>query len=217
MIFFKKLFKSPLTSADLHALAARNLAQPPLPKELYDACASLVGKKGISFLDFWRKHFSAQLEEIAALKTWQLQRAQLLQFVLIEQGWRTAYVCIKDIASPEVWGHLVENVEHFKTSPKEAWHDLMFQHYIMSILSESCLTELVGKAFTFDRIKQAEIKLHGGYDKQIKELDLHFGVVMSECVANYEDEAAHAIAAMKEDIINPLISEQYKLLSLMAE
>lgn len=93
----------------------------------------------------------------------------------------------------------------------------MLQRFIVALLTESCLIELGGKYFGIDPIKQLEIDLHGEYDKEIKILYIEFLNAMLKCVESYEDDRASELASMIDDIINPLITEQYKLLSLMRE
>jgi hypothetical protein len=217
MIFLKTLFKHSLSLADLHKLAAKNLAHPPLPKELYDASASLVGKKGISLLDYWRTGFSTLIDEIASEKTWELQRAKLLGTILTEQGWSAATVASRETKFTDAWSHMVENVDHFKNSPKDVWPSLLFQRYIVALLTVACLIELGAKAFQLDDLKQNELGLHGEIEKEIRLLDVQFSNQMLLSAENFEDDLAETICAMKEDVINPLIKEQFDLLSVMRE
>lgn len=135
MTIFKRLFKRPLTSTDLHRLAGHNMMKPPLPKVMYEAAAGIVGKSGVSLLDYWRKVFSMQLDEIAAQKTWQGQRARLLKLILTEQGWCDVFASTSDIEAAGVWEHLVSEVELFTTAPKELWKALLLQRYIIALLS----------------------------------------------------------------------------------
>lgn len=215
MTILKRLLKRPLTSADLHRLTRQNLMKPPLPKEMYEAAAGLIGKSGLSLLDYWRKAFSMQLDEIAAEKTWQGQRARLLELFLAEQGWCDICASAKDIEAP-VWGHLVSEVEPFAAIPKEHWKGLLFQKYIIALLSVACLEELAAKIHAFNSAKKLELRLHSEYYREILELDLQTNTMVHQMVG-HDDEGAFELGGLKDDVINPLIADQYKLLDLMAE
>ncbi|MBD8651004.1 hypothetical protein IFT66_07930 [Rhizobium sp. CFBP 13726] len=217
MSFIKRLLKKPFISAELHATAAHHLAKPPLPDAMYEAAATMVGKKGVSLLDHWRSTFSLQLDEIAGQKTWHAQRSMLLRIVLVEEGWSDVFTCTNDIPSPEVWTHLVAENETFKQFPKETWKSLLLQRYILALLSAACLMEIGIKNYGIDGIKQLETRLHSEYYREILNLDLKIGAMIREMIDNYSDEDAMNVAGLKDDVINPIIADQYKVLALIAE
>lgn len=217
MSFLKRVLKRPFTATELHAMAAHHLAKPPLPDVLYQAAAAMVGKRGVSLLDHWRSTFSIQLDEIAGQKTWQAQRAMLLRIVLVEEGWSDVFACTNDIASPDVWAHLVAENDMFKQFPREAWKNLLLQRYILALLSAACLMELGIKNYGIDGIKQLETRLHGEYYREILNLDLKIGSMIRDMIDEYSDEEAMSVAGLKDDVINPIIADQYKILALIAE
>lgn len=216
MSLLKRILKRPFTSAELHAMAAQHLAKPPLPESMYEAAATMVGKQGISLLDHWRKTFSMQLDEIAGQKTWQGQRAMLLRIVLVEEGWADVFRCTNEIASVDVWAHLVADNDMFQQFPKETWKGLVLQRYIIGLLSAACLMELGVKSYGVDSTKQLEIKFHGEYYREILNLDLKVGAIIHDLIAEYSDEEALNVADLKDQVINPVISDQYKVLALVS-
>ena len=128
-----------------------------------------------------------------------------------------AYKCSQNTKSTEAWAHFVAEFTPFSQSPKEVWLSLLLQRYILALLSEACLTEIGYKAFKFDQTKQLELELHAEYEKEIRLLDVQFLDQMIISVAAYQDQTANELAAMKDNIINPLIKEQFQLLHLMSE
>ncbi|GEM_PF-4577062 len=184
---------------------------------MYEAAASTVGKKGVSLLDHWRKTFSMQLDEIADQKTWQGQRAMLLKIVLVEEDWTDVFRATNEIASVNVWSHLVADNEMFQQFSKETWKGLVLQRYIMALLSSACLMELGIKNYGIDNTKQLEIRLHGEYHVEILNLDLKIGKIIHDMIDEYSDEEAMNVAGMKDDVINPIIADQYKVLALISE
>lgn len=158
-----------------------------------------------------------QLDEIAGQKTWEAQRAMLLRIVLVEEGWSDVFACTNDIPSLEVWAHLVSENETFKQFPKETWKGLLLQRYILAIPNAACLMEIGTKNYGIDGVKQLETRLHSEYNREILNLDLKIGVVIRELIDEYSDEDAMNVAGLKDDVINPIIADQYKVLSLIAE
>ncbi|MGO7308736.1 hypothetical protein ACCS91_33315 [Rhizobium ruizarguesonis] len=217
MTIIKRLLKRPFASVDLHRLAGHNMTKPPLPKPMFEAAAGLVGKSGVSLLDYWRKAFAIQLDEISLQKTWQGQRAKILKLIINERRWRDVYASTNDIEASSIWGHLVSEVELFTAVPKEHWQGLLLQRYIMALLSAACLEELAAKIYAFNSIKKLELNMHSEYYREILRLDLQVNKMIHEMVDAYDDDGALELADMKDDVINPLIADQYKLLALVEE
>ncbi|OWV87454.1 hypothetical protein [Rhizobium sp. R693] len=217
MTILKRLLKRPFSSADLLNLAAHNIAKPPLPPKMYEAAAGLVGKRGVSLLDYWRDGFSVQLGEVAAQPTWQLQRSKLLRAVLTENGWCDVFACTNGIDSTDAWAHLVADLEFFQAFPKDTWKTVLLQRYIIALLNAACLIELGHKAFALTKLKEIELKLHSEYYREILKLDFSINQMIASLVDEEEDEQALRLADEKDNIINPLIADQYKLLALIAE
>lgn len=217
MIVLKSLFKTPLTSRDALGLLANLIASPPLPKEMYEAAAGLVGKNGTSLLDFWRSGFKDQLTEITSERTWALQRSRLLRSVLVETGWRALFTSAKEQKHVEAWAHLVDSNNYFSSFPKSSWSSILAQRHLMAILSGACFLHLGTKAYRVDNAKALELDLYLEYYKEILLLDLRVQGMALAAVDQYEDAEASRIAEIKDEVINPLLSEQYRVLHLMAD
>jgi hypothetical protein len=217
MAFFKKLFNRPMPSADLLRRSEENIKNPPLPKEWRDLAASLVGKSGGSNLDFWRTDYKSTLNEIAAEPTWNLQRMKLIARILDWEGWRATRTASNDVKFVDAWKHLVENNDAFNRAPKENWNALLSQIWLHALLSSACLMELGQQLYAIDNVKQNEIGLHYEYEKEIKTLDVRSIEQMLKYVESYEDDNALALGDLKDEVLNPLIREQYRILALMRE
>lgn len=217
MTFFKKLLNRPLSFVALLRQSEKNIKNPPMPKEWRDLAASLVGKSGGSNLDFWRTDYKSTLNEIAAEPTWSLQRAKLIARILDWEGWRAARTASNDVKFVDAWKHLVENNDAFKRISKENWNALLSQIWLHALLSSACLMELGQQLYAIDNVKQNEIGLHYEYEKEIKTLDVKSSEQMLRYVEAYEDDNALALGDLKDEVLNPLIREQYRLLALMRE
>jgi len=87
--------------------------------------------------------------------------------------------------------------------------------FIVALLTESCLIELGGKYFVLILSNNWRLTFMANTTRKSKFLYIEFLNAMLKCVESYEDDRASELASMIDDIINPLITEQYKLLSLM--
>jgi hypothetical protein len=172
MTFFKKMSNRPMSFSDLLRRSEKNIKNPPLPKEWRDLSATLVGKSGVSNLDFWRTDYKSTLNEIAAEPAWSLQRAKLIGRILDWEGWRAARTASNGVKFVDAWKHLVENNDAFKRAPKENWDVLLTQIWLHALLSSACLMELGQQIYAIDNVKQNEIGLHYEYEKEIKTLDV---------------------------------------------
>ncbi|MGO7755295.1 hypothetical protein ACC817_08255 [Rhizobium ruizarguesonis] len=217
MTILKRLLKRPFSSADLLGLAAHNISKPPLPPQMYEAAAGMVGKRGVSLLDHWREGFSVQLGEVAAQPTWQLQRSKLLRLVLVENGWCDVFACTNGIETLDTWVHLVADLDYFKAFPKDTWKSLLLQRHVTALLSAACLMEVGHKVYALTKLKEIELKLHSEYYREILKLDFSINQMVVALVDEEQDEQAFRLADAKDEVINPLIDDQYKLLALIAE
>ncbi|MFS2176752.1 hypothetical protein ACCC98_12445 [Rhizobium pisi] len=217
MTILKRLLKRPFSAADLLGFAAHSISEPPLPPQMYEAAAGMVGKRGISLLDHWRECFSAQLGEVAAQPTWQLQRSKILRLVLAENGWCDVFACTNEVGSPDAWAHLVANLDYFKTFPKDAWKSVLLQRYVTALLSAACLMEVAHKVYALTKLKEIELKVYSEYYREILKLDFSINQLVATLIDEEQDDQALELAGVKDEVINPLIADQYKLLALIAE
>ena len=217
MILVNKFFKIPFSSVDLHRRSSEHLRNPPLPKDWRDAAVKIVGTSGVSLLDYWRTYHEQLLDEIALKRTWAAQRAKLISKVLAEEGWQAAEVAANPCEFVTSWEHLVAENDIFKRAPKEQWKFLLMQRYLLALLSSACLRELGCKLYALDKIKLAEMDLYYEFEREIKTLDVQFLDCIGKAIMSFDDERGKELAAIKDEQINPLIREQYQLLSLMEE
>lgn len=216
MLLLKRLFRRPLTSSEAHQATLHNVQSPPLPNDWRDFCAGLVGTKGVSLLDWWRQAFGSVLDEITSKKTWEQQRAALLNVTMQQEQWSNLCAVAKD-KPVETWRHFVAGADEFKNAPETVWPLLLLQKWMTAILTSACLMEFGIKYFGVDKIKELEVKALGEFEKEIMNLDVSITEMMHQSILNYEDENALMIADFKDTSVNPLIQEQWRLANIMRE
>ena len=217
MAFLKSLFKRPLTHADLLKETESRIRNPPLPPDLKASVIGTVGRSGTNLLDYWRDYFKSQLGMIAEEQSWGLQRTRLLKLVVLEQGWRVAHAVAQTAHSIDLWSHLLNDAEWTNGARKEQRKDLLLQRWLIAILSDACLRTVGARAYALDKTKELELDLYYEFNKEIKSLDVNLLDLMNSAVAEYRDDDARFIAEFKDELVNPLIREQYKILALLED
>jgi hypothetical protein len=217
MAFLKSLFRKPLTQADLLQEGESLIRKPPLPPDLKAGVLEAVGRSGVNLLDYWRDYFKSQLGMISQEQSWGLQRAKLLKLVILEQGWQAAHIVAQTAQSTESWSHLLNDIEWADGAEKKNLKGLLLQRWLVAILSDACLRTIGVRCYALDRTKELEIGICYEFDKEIKSLDVSLSDLMHTAVIEYRDDDARFIAAFKDDVVNPIIREQYKLLSLLED
>ena len=217
MAFLKSLFKRPLTHADLLKETKSLIRNPPLPPDLKASVIGTVGRSGTNLLDYWRDYFKSQLGMIAEEQSWGLQRTRLLKLVVLEQGWRVAHAVAQTAHSINSWSHLLNDAEWTNGARKEQRKDILLQRWLIAILSDACLRTVGARAYALDKTKELELDLYYEFNKEIKSLDVNLLDLMNSAVAEYRDDDARFIAEFKDELVNPLIREQYKILALLED
>ena len=94
---------------------------------------------------------------------------------------------------------------------------MLLQRYVTALLSSACLAEIGHKVYDLTKLKQIELKLYSEYYREILKLDLAINQLIVTLIDDHEDDQALRLADAKDEIINPLITDQYKMLALIAE
>jgi hypothetical protein len=217
MAFFKALFHRPMTYNGLLRDASNMITSPPLPADWKRIAAGLVGKNGTSLLDYWRDHCKSQLEMIAEEATWQMQKSRLMKLIMMERGWRAAYVASQNTKHVASWSFLCKDAPWSKSANEKNLHLLLTQRWLMAVLSDGCLIAVGMKSYGLDKAKEVELELHYALHKEIQALDVSVMEAMLDAVDEYRDDDANMIATFKDDHLAPLIREQYSLLAQLED
>ena len=217
MALFKSLFRISLTYSDLLRETERLIANPPLPQDWKAIAVGVVGRSGGDLLDYWQDYFRSQLRTISSERTWSLQRAKLLELVMTELSWRAAHATAQNAKSVDSWSHLLSDVDWTKGAAKEQWKDLLQQRWLMATLSDACLRKAGRRVYELDQTKDLELNLYYEFDKGIESLDVYLLDQMNSAVLEYRDDDAHFIAGFRDEVVNPIIREQYRILALIGD
>jgi len=217
MTFFKALLHRPMMYGELLKKADNIITSPPLPADWKRLVAGMVGKNGISLLDYWRDYCKSQLKMIANEATWQMQKSRLLKLVMMERTWRAAYVASQGAKHVASWSFMCEDVDWAKDANETNMHSLLTQRWLVAVLSDSCLIAVGMKLYKLGKAKDDELELQYLLHKEVKSLDVGVMEALLDAVDEYRDDDAHLIAAFKDDHLAPLIREQYTLLAQLED
>lgn len=217
MAFFKALFHRPLTYNELLGETSNIITSPPLPADWKHLASGLVGKNGMSLLEYWRDYCKTQLGMIAEEVTWQMQKSRLLKLIMMERSWRAVYVVSQEAKHVASWSFLCKDAPWAKDMDERNLPLLLTQRWLMAVLSDGCLMALGMKSYGLNKAKDTELELHYLFHKEIKALDVGVIGALLDAVDEYRDDDAHQIAAFKDDQLAPLIREQYTLLAQLED
>jgi hypothetical protein len=215
-LFLKTAFHRPFDYSELRQDADGFFVKPPLPPELLEAAATIRGKSGESLLDYWRTMFDGELREVCDAPTWKAQRATLLRGILNHTTWRTLYVAAKECLYPETWEHYAD-ASILGQVEKSSRESVLFQRYLVAVTSTVCLQVLGERRYEIGQAKLRETDIFHDLDLGIKRLDFRLMDHALSVAEASDDEQAFALAAFKEDQVNPLIQMQMRALSIAQE
>ena len=215
--FLKAVFHRPFTRAELQKECGGMLSNPPLPAEMLEAAINCRSKNDVSLLDGWRQSYLKHLDEISEATTWKLQRAILFRIVLKSSSYIALYSAACNVKHLKSWTHIVEGNGYFSNFPHDKWDSILTQLHTTNILTYACLLATGHKLYNIDSEKQFEIECFQEYEKSIRGLDIAVNDIMNTCIEEDDPEQALAVMDLKEEVINDMINDEFKVLNLMEE
>jgi hypothetical protein len=209
------LFGRAYSYEDLRKECAPFLSNPKLPEGFPEILAHFDGRKR-TFLEFIQLSFKDYLRQIANKGTKEEQKTELLDICLQELSWDAANRAVKDAKHVQSWEHIAKVSPLFEMFPKTEWKRLLLGRYMSALILCSWLTVLGRTLYRVEDYIESALELFVHYDAEIKSLDVGLFELMLEKLSNYEDDEGRKIGKFKDEVINPLIKEQYAILDRLA-
>jgi hypothetical protein len=215
----KAFLRRPFTYRELVDAAGPLLATPPLPQELHDFMATLVGQSGESLLGYWRRDFQGVLEQIASEPSWGRQRAKLLRILVAQTSYQSLHTAIKDVRHVEAWAGYIAGHPVFaklqKSDPQ--WSFLFEQLWLISLLHDACLVEIGETLYGIDDRKLTELNALREYRKMLQSQRIK---LMDKFISMSDDgdaDTAETVAELYDQFMGPVVSGETELLHRMTE
>jgi hypothetical protein len=192
------------------------LNNPKLPAGLPAAMSHFDDPKQ-TFLEFVQLSFKDHLKQIAEKRTKAEQRVELLSIRLEELSWNALNLAAKDVKYVQSWDHLVaKGIVWFEAHPKADWGRQLIGRFMAASLIGAWLAGIGRKLYQLEDHIESALELHESYDAEIKTLDVSISEIMFDKLSKHEDEEGRKIARLKDEVIRPLINEQYAVLDKLA-
>jgi len=207
----KALLGSGYSYDELLKASASFMSNPKLPQGVPEILGHFDGRER-TFLEFVQHSFKEYLKEIANKGSRADQRVELLTIVLQELSWEATERAVKNAKHLQSWQHFVKGSPWFETSPTSDWRRLLIGRYMGAVLMSSWLTVLGRMLYQVEDYIESALELYVNYDTEIKSLGVGMFDLMFEKLSKYEDEQGYYIGKVKDDVVNPLMDEQYAIL-----
>ena len=147
---FKQLLKRiahrPMTERDLLEYAQGMIRNPPVPDDWRSQLSTITYDTGRNFFDKWRDEFKIHVGQIAAEKTWALQRDRLLHLRIASRSWVSLHDAIGKGMDVALWAPYVRSAPDFAQNPEGTWVSVLAGTYFMAMINEAVLST-IGRAW----------------------------------------------------------------------
>lgn len=192
------------------------MRNPKFPPGYAEAMSKLDGKRQ-SFVRYTQDVYTLYLKEIASRQSLKGQREELLRLVLQEAPWHAVFRAANKATYNQSWGHFTKGAGWFEDQPTQPPKLLLTARYLLALTCMSWL-QVVGKYhYGLSDATVAALDLYIDYDAGIKEIDVNMFELMFAKLDGFEDGEGMAIGKVKDDVVNPIIKEQYAILDRLGK
>ncbi len=208
----RSILQRPFPLGDLVDDCQKFIDNPPMPGNVTQSMANVVGYSGVSLLEYWRRNFIEDLKAVANESTWRLQRAKLLEIMFREETWSAVHKVAGEIEDIRVWGHVVQGV--FPGDKQEHWSAYLFQRWLLAILTSTGLEVLGRKSFRLGKDEEMLKELFFSIETDVRAMEFGFQRII---LKTKDEKDLEWIEAVEEEIVGPLLQEHRVLLTVIKE
>jgi hypothetical protein len=201
---------------DLLKEGAPFLSNPKLPAGFPEVLSYFDGRKR-TYIEVIQLGFKEYLKQIADKRTKAEQRTELLKIRLEELAWHAIERAAKDAKYVQSWEHFIEKGSiWFETYPKTEWKRQLTGRFMGALVMGAWLSGVGRTLYGVEDYIESALELYEHYDTEIKTLNVSMFELIFEKLSNHEDEEGLKISKLHDEVIRPLIDEQYAILDRLA-
>jgi hypothetical protein len=215
---FKALLGGPYSYDDLLKASMPFLANPKMP-DGWEGVPSMFDGKTRTFMEYVTLAYKDFLKHIASKPTRAQQKAELLSLRIQHLTWVATEKASRDAKWTESWARYTKGHPLFDASRVEGqmlhqaeWNFKLKSQWLTSIILGSWLVVLGRTLYNLEPHLEAAFDLHEFYDTEIKTMEVGMMDLMLEKLANYEDDEGKRIGKFIDEVLGPLMKEQYAIL-----
>ena len=157
--FAKRLIRAPMSASDLLRVCGSLVANPPMPDDMRSTLTTQKYSDGRSLLEGWRSEMKTFVEDIAAEKTWRLQRQHLIRFRVAAATWIALYKAVGVEPRISLWRGYVEGIGEFATNSESSWPTLLPKVFCFATLQDAVLRPLGMACYATDNALERHLDL----------------------------------------------------------
>lgn len=123
---------------------------------------------------------------------------------------------MKDAKHTESWEHLTKDAPLFEMYPKTEWRRLLLARFMGAAIMGSWLFGIGVSLYQIEDYYKDLLELYENYDTEIKTLQVGMIELMFEKLSNHDDAQGIQIGKFTDEVIQPLVNEQYAILDRLA-
>jgi hypothetical protein len=198
----KRLTRTPMSEGDLLKVSGSLIANPPAPDDIRSVLTTRKYTDGRSLLEGWRSEMKTCVENIAAEKTWALQRQRLIGFRVAAASWIALYRAVGTEPRISLWRSYVEGIGEFATNAETAWPTLLPKVYFFAALQNAVLCPLGMTCYATDKTLERQLNLL----TDLRQHAIEKGLVLDSRIQDIDDldpELAASLMAARNECILP--------------
>jgi hypothetical protein len=131
-----------MSESDLLKVSSGNIANPPSSGDMLSVLTAWKYTDGRSLLEGWRSEMKLLIAQIAAEKTWAMQRQRLIHFRVAATTWIALYKAVGVEPRIWLWRSYVERIDDFAACPENVWPALLQKRFYFAALQTAVLGAL---------------------------------------------------------------------------
>jgi hypothetical protein len=162
-----------MSATDLLEVCGSLIENPPMPDDMRSTLTTRKYSDGRSLLDGWRSEIKSCVDDIAAEKTWRLQRQRLIRFRVAASTWIALHKVVGVEPRISLWRIYVEGIGEF-ANPESSWPTLLPKVFCFAMLQDAVLRPLGMACYATDKALESNLELlvglreHAGMIRRIQ-------------------------------------------------
>lgn len=214
--FAKRFARRPMTENDLLSYCDGLITKFPPDKSLREFLIATRYKGSLTALDIWRRDIKALIAEIAAEKTWALQRQKLIRFRVAATSWIALWNAVGVETRTSLWRTYVQDFEVFRINPENTWPHLLYECHCNAAMNNAILSVTGNLCYsTFDIIEK---KLNAFME--LRQNTIEKALVLDRAIfeiAEKDFELGESLMKQRNERIHPKQKKQFDLLRDFAD
>jgi hypothetical protein len=209
----KRLIRAPMSAADLLKVSGSLVENPPVPDDMRFTLTTRKYSDGRSFLEGWRSEMKTFVEDIAAEKTWWLQRQRLIHFRVAAATWIALYKAVGVEPRISLWRSYVEGIGEFATNPESSWPTLLPKVFWFATLHNAVLCPLGMACYATDKALERHLELLAS----LREHVISKGLVLDRGIQDLDEIDPHLAESLMHARNGMVHPQSLKLFGFLRE